>query len=41
MTPAPQQTADLNGATFTVSHGPEIASPNAFITSPVNWGPSS
>ena len=49
LTPTPQQTADLNGGTFTVSHGPAtassitlpFASPNAFTTSPVNWGPSS
>ncbi|HEY2702009.1 MAG TPA: CocE/NonD family hydrolase [Pseudonocardiaceae bacterium] len=49
LTPTPPQTSHLNGGTFTVSHGPAtassitlpFASPNAFTTSPVNWGPSS
>jgi hypothetical protein len=49
LAPTPQQTANLSGGTFSVTHGPSavssitlpFASPNSFTTSPVNWGPSS
>ncbi|HEX4721356.1 MAG TPA: CocE/NonD family hydrolase [Pseudonocardiaceae bacterium] len=49
LAPTPQQTANLNFGTFTVSHAAQMASsvtlpfasPGAFTTSPVNWGPSS
>ena len=49
LAPTPQQSANLNGGTFAISHGPAtassitlpFASPGAFTASPVNWGPSS
>jgi predicted acyl esterase len=49
LTPTPQQTANLNFGQFTLSHAAQtassitlpLASPGAFTTSPVNWGPSS
>src|SRR5882757_4548107 len=49
LTPTPQQTGNLNFGQFSISHAAQtassitlpLASPGAFSTSPVNWGPSS
>jgi len=49
LTPTPQQTGNLNFGQFGISHAAQtassitlpLASPGAFTTSPVNWGPSS
>ncbi len=49
LSPTPQQTANLNFGQFTIDHAAAtassvtlpFASPGAFATSPVNWGPSS
>jgi predicted acyl esterase len=49
LSPTPQETGNLNFGQFTINHAAQtassitlpLASPNAFATSPVNWGPSS